>query len=104
MIDIAKCTEFEWDEGNAEKNWVKHRVTWYECEQIFFHQPLVVAEDVGHSQVEVRFYALGKTDQERRLFVVFTLRKDRIRVISARGMNRKEQEAYKSHDEQHPKT
>jgi uncharacterized DUF497 family protein len=102
-MDISQCTEFEWDKGNAEKNWIKHRVTQQECEQIFFMQPLVVAEDVGHSQSEVRFYALGQTDQARGLFVVFTVRKGRIRVISARDMNRNEQEVYGSHETRHPK-
>jgi uncharacterized DUF497 family protein len=42
----------------------------------------------------MRFYALGRTDGERRLFVVFTLRGTRIRVISARDMSRKERDEY----------
>lgn len=81
---LQKCTGFEWDGHNAEKNWRKHRVTPSECEQIFFNRPLVVADDIKHSEEEEnRFYALGHTDNSRMLFIVFTVRRDKIRVISA---------------------
>lgn len=93
---LAKCTGFDWDEGNVLKNWVTHRVTAAECEQIFFNRPLVVAEDVGHSQAEGRLYALGQTDAGRLLLVVFTFRRNLIRVISARGMSKKEREEYEA--------
>ncbi len=95
---LQKCTAFEWDARNAEKNWQKHRVTPSECEQIFFNRPLVVADDIKHSEKENRFYALGHTDSRRRLFVVFTVRRDDIRVISARDMHRKERRVYQSHE------
>lgn len=95
---IRKCTGFEWDASNAEKNWNKHRVTPVECEQIFFNRPRVVADDMKHSEKENRFYALGHTDMGRMLFTVFTVRRDKIRVISARDMNRKERKVYQSHE------
>lgn len=91
---LAHVDGFEWDAGNREKNWQTHLVTTAECEQVFFNQPLTVAADVRHSQVEPRFYVLGRSDAERRLFVVFTLRGTRIRVISARDMNRQERLMY----------
>jgi uncharacterized DUF497 family protein len=94
LNDIANCTGFEWDDGNLFKNWEKHRVSATECEQIFFNRPLVAGADKQHSQREARFYALGQTDFGRLLFVVFTIRKNRIRVISARDMNRKEKKVY----------
>ena len=81
---------FEWDKGNIHKNWVKHNVTPFECEQGFFNRPIVISEDVEHSNIENRFYALGLTDTGRMLFVVFTIRRNNIRVISARDMNKKE--------------
>ena len=83
---------------NAGKNRQKHRVMPSECEQIFFNRPLVVADDVKHSGKEDRFYALGHTDNGRMLFVVFAVRRDKIRVISARDMNRKERKVYQSHE------
>jgi len=97
---LSKCSGFEWDENNSEKNWRKHLVSPSECEQIFFNQPLVVEDDMKHSEKERRFYALGQTDAERTLFVVFTVRHNQIRVISARDMNRKERKVYQSYEEE----
>ncbi|MDD3618445.1 MAG: BrnT family toxin [Desulfobulbaceae bacterium] len=91
---LHRCSGFEWDEGNIEKNWLKHKVTPAKCEQVFFNQPLVVQDDMQHSAAEKRFYALGRTDIKRLLFIVFTVRKNRIRVISARDMSRKERRSF----------
>lgn len=91
---IFGCTGFDWDTGNSEKNWDKHQVTKIECEEIFFNAPLIVHADPGHSSSETRFYALGKTNADRKLFITFTLRQDKIRIISARDMSRKERVSY----------
>ncbi len=91
---ILNCEGFEWDEGNAEKNWILHRVTRNECEQVFFNKPLIIADDIKHSQSEKRWYILGQTDSKRFLFIVFTIREKLIRVISARDMNQKERMMY----------
>lgn len=102
MIDFPKlyeCAGFDWDEHNSKKIWGKHKVTPWECEQIFFNQPLIVLEDIDHSQHEERFYALGRTDRGRRLYAVFTLRGKMIRVITARDMSRKERRVYDSYEE-----
>ena len=68
-----------------------------DAEDVFFHQPLIVRSDVHHSKLEKRYYALGQTGVGRRLFVAFTIKRKRIRVISVRDMNRNEEEAYKRH-------
>ena len=94
MKELSDCTGFEWDEHNTEKISDKHQVSPSESEQIFFNHPLVVEDDLKHSQKEKRYYALGQTDKGRLLFVVFTIRKDLIRVISARDMSRKEKRVY----------
>ena len=91
---LRACTGFQWDAGNREKNWIKHRVAAGECEQVFFNQPLVAATDEKHSKSEERFFALGQTNQGRLLFVVYAIRGKLIRVISARGMNEAEREVY----------
>ena len=91
---LIKCEGFLWDEGNFEKNWLKHKVTRIECEEIFFNLPLVISDDVKHSHFEKRYYALGKSKAERSLFISFTIRNNLIRVISARDMNRKERKIY----------
>jgi uncharacterized protein len=94
---LARAVGLERDAGNLEKNWLAHQVSAAECEQLFFNQPLVVAGDSAHSQLEERFYALGQTDGGRRLFVAFTLRGELLRVISARDMSRKERKVYEDH-------
>ena len=94
MKRLSGVEGFDWNEANLTKNWEKHRVTPWECEQAFFNLPLVVAEDSAHSTVEARYYVLGQTDAGRRLFLVFTIRKRRIRVISARDMSAKERRTY----------
>jgi hypothetical protein len=86
---------FDWDEGNARKN-EKHGVSKSEVEQVFLNRPLLLIDDLAHSQAEPRFHALGRTDQDRWLHVTFTEREDRtlIRHISARAMSRKERAVY----------
>ena len=91
---IYNCTGFDWDEGNSLKNWILHHVSCNECEQVFFNEPLVIADDEKHSQSEKRWYLLGQTDSGRLLFIVFTLRGELIRVISARDMHKKERSIY----------
>ena len=59
MIDLAKITNFDWDEGNARKN-EKHSVSMAETEQVFFNAPLLVLEDIKHSRHELRFHALAR--------------------------------------------
>lgn len=86
---------FEWDEANLHKNWLKHKVAHFECEEIFFNEPLIAAHDISHSEHEDRYYALGKTNNGRLLFVVFTIRNKKIRVISARDMSIKERSWYR---------
>lgn len=95
MIDLARITSFEWDEGNARKN-EKHGVSMAEAEQVFFNSPLLLLEDIKHSISELRFHALGKTDNVRLAHITFTLlkRNEKIRVISARDMHRKERTIY----------
>ena len=92
---LRDCTGFQWDEGNATKNWVSHDVSQGECEQAFFNQPLIVKRDRLHSELESRCYALGRTDAGRLLFIAFTIRGDLVRVISARDMSPGEQQRYR---------
>jgi uncharacterized DUF497 family protein len=91
---LARCTGFEWDQGNITKNWERHDVSAVECEQIFFNKPIIVKRDKAHSINENRYYALGRTNMNRLLFAVFTIRNDKIRIISARDMTDAEKERY----------
>jgi len=94
LEQLLGCTGFQWDDGNTDKNWIEHKVNWTECEEIFFNEPLLVASDIEHSDLEPRFYALGQTDTGRLLFVVFTIRGELLRVISARDMSKREKKEY----------
>ena len=93
-IVISSCTGFQWDEGNSDKNWYLHQVTNGESEELFFNLPLILAPDLNHSLIEQRYYALGRTDADRWLFIAFTVRNNLIRVISARDMNQRETRKY----------
>ena len=91
---LEGCQGFQWDKGNSLKSWLKHRVTESEAEQVFFNEPLLLATDEKHSHDESRFRAMGYTDENKSLYIVFTVRNNLIRVISARDMNKKERAIY----------
>jgi uncharacterized DUF497 family protein len=84
---------FEWDEGNSRKNEKKHGVTDREAEEIFFNKPLIVVPS-SKGGAKIRYAALGKTYGSRLLAVIFTVRANMIRVISARPMSRNERKLY----------
>ncbi len=94
MIDFSNIDGFDWDKGNIEKNWLSHKVLFTEAEEVFFNKPLLLYPDQKHSSIEDRYYVLGKTDNNRYLFIVFTIRNNLIRVISVRDMSRKEKSIY----------
>ncbi len=94
LIDFDSIAGFDWDDGNKQKNWEKHQVDFRECEEVFFNQPLLIYEDAKHSSQEKRFYVLGRSDISRTLFLVFTLRNNKIRVISARDQSKNERKIY----------
>ncbi|MFN7942254.1 MAG: BrnT family toxin [Thermoanaerobaculia bacterium] len=96
---VPEPLRFDWDAGNAEKSWERHGVRGHECEEVFFGRPLLMLDDPGHSRSESRHFALGKTRTGRRLFVAFTVRGERLRVISARDMSRRER---RIHDQAAP--
>lgn len=100
MVNFERIVGFDWDAGNIRKNAHKHDVTQAEAEQLFFNEPLIVVDDLGHSAHEPRHHALGRTDASRLLHVTFTLRRDDtlIRVISARDMSRRERLRYEQED------
>jgi uncharacterized protein len=83
---------FEWDEANSSKNWTRHQVSQTEAEQVFLNRPVVVSD--ARPGTEARWFAFGRTDGERLLTVVFTIRGPRLRVISARPMSRPERKRY----------
>ena len=93
MEPLNKITGFEWDSGNEQKN-VKHGVVPPEAEQVFLNEPLLVLDDLKHCDRELCYHALGRTTDGRLLHITFTIRTNKIRIISARDMHRKERVIY----------
>ena len=95
MIIINQPIEFNWDKNNTDKNWIKHRVSNEEAEEVFFDDKKQLFLDPTHSSQENRYIIVGKTRKKRLLFIAFTLRKNKVRIISARDLNkRKERQLY----------
>lgn len=93
---IPEPIAFEWDKGNKDKNWIKHNISNKEAEQVFKNIPIFYEGDFKHSHFEKRYMCLGKTDKNRKLFISFTIRKQKIRIISARDQSKKEREFFKN--------
>ncbi|HCG98527.1 MAG TPA: hypothetical protein DE036_01585 [Actinobacteria bacterium] len=79
---------FEWDNGNKEKNLIKHDVTRDEVEEVFYNK--VKYRRANNS----RYHLFGQTAAGRCLFVVFEFKSTLVRVISARDMTQKERRYY----------
>ena len=99
MQIIPEPYHFEWDEGNREKSLIKHKVTLEECEEAFYDEHKRIYKALGERGDEERYLLLAKTSNERLLFLVFTVRKQHIRVISARDLNKKERGLYEKDDQ-----
>jgi len=95
-MEKQAITSFEWDAGNEAKC-QKHGVSIAALESAFY-RTMSIFPDPNHSLGEERFIGIGKTDEERNVFVAFTLRyrdgETFIRPISARYMHKKEVEYY----------
>jgi len=91
MKVILKASQFDWDSGNRDKNKSKHAVEDWECEEVFIDTKKVILKDVLHSGKENRYILLGKTRQSRLLYLAFTIRNEKIRVISARDVTKRKE-------------
>ena len=90
---------FEWDRGNELKSYVKHGVSVMEAESVFQDPLRLDFADPLHSKEEKRFIALGKSNRPRLLFVAWTLRQNRVRIISVRSASKKEKRVYEEKNE-----
>jgi hypothetical protein len=91
----SKIDDFEWDLGNID-HIMKHSFKPKECEDTFLNKPIFISKDKSHSQVETRYKLMGRTSENRKSIVVFTIRKKKIRVISARDQNKNERKTYQN--------
>ena len=92
-LELRQPIEFEWDKGNQAKSFVKHRITNPEAEEVFLNFNIIL-EDLGHSGKEQRFIILGKCDNGKMIFSCFTVRANKVRIISSRLANKKERDLY----------
>lgn len=93
-LEFKQAIQFDWDTGNIVKNLLKHEVSSTECEEVFGDENKVVFADTKHSREERRHIVIGCTKESRLLYVVFTIRRKNVRIISARDLNRKEEHYY----------
>jgi uncharacterized DUF497 family protein len=97
MDDLFKDIDgFEWDKWNKEKSWLKHNIIYKEAEEVFDDDYAYTSEDIKHSQIEKRYQVLGVSKINNKLVIVFTIRKTKIRIISARVMNKNEKIKYEN--------
>lgn len=94
MLDLHEPYEFDWDQGNVVKNLLKHNIECRQTEEVFFDEYSLIGDDVKHSYQENRYLIIGQDHQGIILYVVFTQRKNKIRIISARIANKKERRFY----------
>ena len=94
MIDLDNAKGFDWDKGNLDKSFEKHGISPNQSEEVFLDENLLQVDDIKHSKKEKRNIVIGKTFMDVVLFVIFMIRKNKIRIISARKANKKERRLY----------
>jgi len=94
MNDFEKVDGFDWDEGNIDKNLKKQGIDCREAEEIFLDVNSIHLEDNKHSIREVRCARIGKSFSGQILIAIFTIRKNKIRIVSVRCVNKKEKKLY----------
>ena len=85
---------FEWDPKKDAANQRKHGVGFAEASTVFGDPLSITVGDPVHSAGEERFVIVGMSGQRRLLIVVHTVRKERIRLISARSATNRERLEY----------
>jgi hypothetical protein len=88
--------EFDWDPNKAASNLKKHKVSFEEAATVFGDPLSITVPDPDHSWEEDRYLTVGPSDHGRLLIVAHTEEEgsERIRIISARPLTRRERKAY----------
>ena len=86
--------EFEWHPNKAVRNLVKHNVSFNEASTVFGDPLSLTFPDPDHSDSESRYITIGESTQGRLLIISHTDRGQRIRIISARTVTRRERKIY----------
>ncbi len=99
MTDITHVVQeilFEWDIQKAIANVGKHRVSFEAACDAFFDPFLYVVDEEEYIVDELREKIIGMTDDWRLLFVVYVMKDERIRLISAREATNTEKVLYET--------
>ena len=88
--------DFEWDPDKADRNLLKHGVSFHEAATVFDDPLAITYADPEHADVEERYLTFGHSGNGRFLVVSHTDREDRTRIISARQGTRKERKSYEN--------
>lgn len=91
---LPEPVTFEWDKGNIDKNLRKHNISDKEAEQVFNDESNFIFEDEKHSGKEMRYGLFGQSGKRRKISIVFTVRHDKVRIITARDMSKRERRSY----------
>jgi uncharacterized DUF497 family protein len=91
--------KFEWDLKKAAANEQKHNVTFQEAATVFGDPLAITFTDPDHSVHEERYITFGMSRYNRLLVVSHTDRRERIRIINARSMTRKEKVIYEESED-----
>jgi uncharacterized protein len=84
----------EWDGEKAKINRFKHGIAFLEATSVLDNPYVLILDDPRHSIGEQRFLAVGYSDRNQLLAVVYTERNNDIRIISARPATTQERKSY----------
>ena len=88
------CIEFEWDPAKAALR--KHRITFQEAATVFGDFLGATVADPDRSISEKRFITIGTSSRNRLLIVAHAQRGERVRIIGAQKLTRRERITYES--------
>jgi uncharacterized DUF497 family protein len=90
--------KFEWDDAKAAANLARHGVSFGDARLAFADVFAVESEDLRKDYGGERRYIWLGMVANRLLHVAYTMRDERIRIISARHAERKERRRYHEQD------
>jgi uncharacterized DUF497 family protein len=99
---IDRYDGMEWDDGNVWKNWEKHNVAPYETQQALRNEPFFDYDVEKYPKQEKRRAVMSRTDAGRYLFIVYTVRNNRVRPICTRDMHKNERKQYHERTQTNP--
>lgn len=94
VVYTVQSVIFEWDSEKALANWRKHVVSLESAVEVFFDPFLLVVDDEEYVGHELREKIIGMTRDWQVILVVYVMRNDRVRLISARVVTGEERRLY----------